>query len=311
MIPTFPRFKPLELTDRPHVTRVTHRFEPYSDFSFGSLWCWDTKGTTQISNLNGNLVVRFKSYVSDDQHYGFLGDRAIVETTRTLLAYVRAQGLPSCLWLIPDAVVTADPRLRSAFIVKADPANFDYVCSVPEWVALSGKSYAKHRTRIRRCQRRYRLETRPLALDDPRTHTDILKLFDRWAETTGADGIERDAERVALRRLFASGIARHMSGCGLYESDTLRAFSIWEGVPRHRMSIHHFMKADRDCVDASLVLMHVRSQALLRAGCDVANIEQDLGIPGLATYKRSLRPCRFLAKYVISDEAVPMLDVAR
>src|SRR3989338_2938897 len=60
MIPQFPQFKRVEITDREAVEAHTHKYEPYSDFNFTSLWAWDTNGERMISELNGNLV-RFRS----------------------------------------------------------------------------------------------------------------------------------------------------------------------------------------------------------------------------------------------------------
>ena len=303
MIPLFPSFKPLELADRRPIARITRRFEPYSDFSFGSLWCWDVAGTCRISSLHGNLVVRFRDYSSDAHAYGFLGDREVLATARTLLAYARAEGLPPALRLMPEVVITDDERLSSAFVVTPDPANFDYVCAVHEWVGLAGSRFARHRTRIRRCQRRHGLAARPLSLTDPGMRAGVLALFERWAAAPRTGGIDRQHEHAALRRLFQGDAARGMHAWGLFDGITLRAFSIWEYAPLRRTSVHHFMKADPACADASLLMIHARSQALLQAGYAFANIEQDLGIPGLAAFKQFQRPCRFLRKFVIAEDA--------
>ncbi|MGA9396241.1 MAG: hypothetical protein WCA83_14480 [Azonexus sp.] len=43
MIPDFPEFKPLELTDRAAIEAVVHAFPPYSDFSFTNLYAWNAQ----------------------------------------------------------------------------------------------------------------------------------------------------------------------------------------------------------------------------------------------------------------------------
>ena len=57
MIPEFPKFKNLELSDKNDIEKFTSKFLPYSDFSFVSMWSWDIKGEMRIAQLNGNLVV--------------------------------------------------------------------------------------------------------------------------------------------------------------------------------------------------------------------------------------------------------------
>lgn len=44
MLPEFPQFKNLELSDEEEIERHTHKFLPYSDFNFVSMWSWDIKG---------------------------------------------------------------------------------------------------------------------------------------------------------------------------------------------------------------------------------------------------------------------------
>ena len=55
MIPQFPKFKHVEVTDREAVETHTHRFDPYSDFNFTSLWAWDTSNERMISELSDSL----------------------------------------------------------------------------------------------------------------------------------------------------------------------------------------------------------------------------------------------------------------
>ena len=73
MIPKFPQFKKIELSDRVDVEAHTSLFEPYSDFEFTCLWTWDMKGERMISELNNNLVVRFTDYNTHNPFLSFLG----------------------------------------------------------------------------------------------------------------------------------------------------------------------------------------------------------------------------------------------
>ncbi len=83
MIPQFPDFKHVEVDDREAVEAHTHRYEPYSDFNFTSLWAWDTSGERMISELNGNLVVRFTDYSTHEPFLSFLGDSQTEHTAKT------------------------------------------------------------------------------------------------------------------------------------------------------------------------------------------------------------------------------------
>lgn len=74
MIPEFPKFKHIELIDKEEIEQITHKYPPYSDFNFVSMWSWDIKGEIRISKLNNNLVVRFTDYLSGNPFFSFLGD---------------------------------------------------------------------------------------------------------------------------------------------------------------------------------------------------------------------------------------------
>ncbi|MFH1170731.1 MAG: hypothetical protein V1704_04200 [Candidatus Vogelbacteria bacterium] len=43
------------------------------------MWSWDVNGEMRISELNGNLVVRFNDYLTGEPFYSFLGDNEVNE----------------------------------------------------------------------------------------------------------------------------------------------------------------------------------------------------------------------------------------
>jgi hypothetical protein len=63
MIPTFPVFKRLEITDKVDFKKIVLQFEPYSDHNFVSLWSFDTKEDCEISILNENLVIKMNDFL--------------------------------------------------------------------------------------------------------------------------------------------------------------------------------------------------------------------------------------------------------
>ena len=93
MIPEFPQFKNLELTDKKEVEKITGKYPPYSDFNFVSMWSWDIKGEMRLSILNGNLVVRFTDYITGNPFYSFLGNNEVNDTVEKLLELSKKEGL--------------------------------------------------------------------------------------------------------------------------------------------------------------------------------------------------------------------------
>ena len=74
MLPEFPKFKSIDLTDKKEIEEINKKFPPYSDFNFVSMWCWDIKGEMHISILHDNLVVKFTDYLTGDPFFSFFGN---------------------------------------------------------------------------------------------------------------------------------------------------------------------------------------------------------------------------------------------
>jgi hypothetical protein len=85
MIPQFPEFKKLELSDREEIEALTQRYPLYSDFEFTSLYAWDTKEKIQISYLHQNIAIQFTDYTSGDFFYTFIGNHEVNDTAQKLL----------------------------------------------------------------------------------------------------------------------------------------------------------------------------------------------------------------------------------
>src|SRR3989338_5939738 len=105
MIPKFPKFKKLELSDKKDIEKFTSKFPPYSDFNFVSMWSWDIKGEMRISILNENLVVRFTDYITGEPFFSFLGNNKVNETAEALIDLSKKEGLKPMLKLVPELVV--------------------------------------------------------------------------------------------------------------------------------------------------------------------------------------------------------------
>ena len=102
MLPVFPNFKNLEISDKEDIEYITHQFPPYSDFNFVSLWAWNTQGKIEISQLNNNLVVKFQDYLDNNYFYSFIGMHDVLTSIEKLLSASKAKGFGEELKLIPE-----------------------------------------------------------------------------------------------------------------------------------------------------------------------------------------------------------------
>ena len=163
MIPEFPNFKKLELSDKEAVEKFTQKYPPYSDFNFVSIWSWNVDGEMKISQLNGNLVVRFIDYITNEPFYSFLGDNTTNETAETLLELSRREGITLQLKLMPEDSIKGLNDQKFKIVESRD--NFDYVYSLSSLYECNGKAYEKQRLLVNRfCKKYSGIEVRLLPL---------------------------------------------------------------------------------------------------------------------------------------------------
>lgn len=300
-IPAYPKFRDLRADDRFAIEAVVRAFPPYSDFGFGSLWAWNIDGTFAIAMLMDNLVVRFRGYDGGGHFYSFIGRDDVVQTAEELLDLSAREGLPARLRLVPRSVIEADDRLRERFVVSPDRDNDDYVYESDAWTHFLHPGFREHRRKVARCQERRPLTAHDLDLRDSGVQAELEALFVRWAsQKSDSPDREHDEELTAMRRILAPAADGRLAARGFFAEDRLVAFSLWEGLPGDECAVIHFQKADRAYRGLPSWQAQDLGHRIVAAGIPFINYEQDLGIPGLREWKRSLQPCRYLRKYTIA-----------
>jgi hypothetical protein len=298
MIPTFPTFKRVELADRQDVEAHTSRFEPYSDFNFTSLWAWDVSNDRMISQLNGNLIVRFTDYRTNEAFLSFLGDRQPEETARQLILHSRAMGFPTELRLVPAISIAGTSNLSA----QEDRDNFDYLYSTRQHAELNGPDFKRSRNFVRKFERDYPGAVfRTIDLCEPRVRSMVIELLKRWEGRRSGHSTDIGHEREAIGRLLETFPAHRLLATGICEGDTLLGFSIDELLPNAHC-ICHFWKAEIRCGGVYDYLLHRKAIHLLASGIERINCEQDLGVAGLRKSKTSYRPVSFLKKYRVTTQ---------
>lgn len=300
MIPAFPQFKKIDVSDRADVESFTHRHPPYSDFNFTSLWAWDTAEQRMISTLNGNLVVQFTDYVTDEPFMSFLGCQETESTARTLIDYARAAGLREAPKLLPE--ISVNDLRASAFQIEEDRDNFDYIYSVPELSALCGprhRSLRRDVSRFRRTHANIRVDA--IDLRDEGAHRQIVSMVEVWEQRKKHKSKVHEAahEAHAIQRLLETAQEHTLTASALFQDHAMIGFSIEELLP-DQYCMGHFWKADGAHTGAYDILIHEIAQHLETRNVAFWNYEQDLGIPGLRYSKAKYGTAHFLKKYTVS-----------
>ena len=147
MIPQFPNFKNIELSDKEGVENITKQYPPYSDFNFTSMWSWDTEEKISLSELDGNLILKFIDYLDNKPFYSFIGNQNTRNIINLLLDLSKKEKLTPLLKLVPDySVKNLKPN---EFEIIEDRDNFDYIYEMSALYENKGGKFQRKRNIIK------------------------------------------------------------------------------------------------------------------------------------------------------------------
>jgi hypothetical protein len=298
-LPEFPDSKLLVLEDEEIVTAFTSKYGAYSDFNFVSLWSYNTSEDVEIAAYKGNLIIKFRDYLSNCHFYSFLGTNAISETVNLLMRCSLNIGLKSELKLIPEKVVIEDESLADRFTIIEDRDNFDYLLSVYELSGLLGSRYEKQRKEISRFFRAYPdAQVKNVDITDEINKEAILKLFSIWEEKKQKNREETLSELIAIKRTLRDCDFLSLLVLGLYRDREMIGFVICD-LLSSQVAESHFLKYNPEYSGIKHILHHELAKILQAKRYKFINLEQDFGIEDLRKAKESCRPVSYLKKIII------------
>lgn len=299
MIPEFPLFKKIELSDKHDIEKITSQYPPYSDFNFVSMWCWNTKEQLKISQLYGNLIIYFTDYITDEPFCSFLGNNKITETIRKLHEYCKNNKIKPDLSLIPEHSISE--LLQEDVKIYEDIDNFDYVYDLNKIQSYTGSQFSQKRNKVKVFLKKINNPIiKILDLKDHNIKKQILTLNEYWytKKTTKDLNFKIKNELLATERFF-SGNFKESLAIGLFQNDKLIGYSIYSILSYCNYATSHFCKADTSYTGIYDYLIQESAKILFSKNCNFLNYEQDLGIPGLRASKKSFASS-YLRKYKIS-----------
>ncbi|MEI7765324.1 MAG: phosphatidylglycerol lysyltransferase domain-containing protein [bacterium] len=297
MIPVFPNFKKLELSDKKEVEKFTSEFPPYSDFNFISMWIWDIADNMMISQLNKNLVVVFNDYLSGKPFISFIGKNKISETTLDLIKFSENKYKTSSLKLITEE--NANILGKIGFTVTPDNNSHDYVYLISHLANMNTWSQNTSGKGIRRFIKKYpSYVVKQFNLNEIQKE-EYIEMFKKWANNKKIINHFEMNEYKAFKRLLQIN-DKNIKIISLYEKDVLIGFTVVE-IESEGYATSHFAKADVEHSSAVYdVLNWEEAKILKKEGVKYYNWEQDLGIKGLRASKLKYKPSFFLKQFIVT-----------
>lgn len=297
MIRKFPLFSKLSIEHRSEIVAFTSNFEPYSDFNFTSLFCWNIDSSAEVSLLNGNLVIKIPDYLSGEPVYSILGKSELNESIVTLL------NVTPTVKFVPHVVIE---KLQESnyFTFTEDRDNFDYVYGLNSLAHLPGGGLKKKRNKVYGFQKAFDNQSITVTFKTllPEHADDLLQVFVEWSKAPSKHDEEIQAEYRALKKLIDHSDRFNIRLTEVRIRNQLMAFSLNE-ILDTKYALCHFEKALPAHQDKNIYtfLTHQSAQSLIEQGCKYVNWEQDLGIAGLRKSKMSYKPASFLKKYYVKS----------
>lgn len=299
MIPMFPIFRNLTLSDRLEVEKFTKDFTQYSDHQFTSLWGWNLDNDIQVSVLRGNLVLIMRDYLTGKPCYSLCGLNELEETALDLLSHAKAENIQPILKFIPENMASTLKNCKKLQI-KEDRDNFDYVFLLQD--ALDADDKKSRRKYLRSFKNRYHPDMRQLDMSITGNRNLVMDHAISWTMEKDANPTQLDSEIPAMKRLL-NDLPDAVVVTGLFSNKELIGFSVEELLSKGHVT-GHFQRIDYDYRRCFLYLNHVLNMQLLEKGFIHMNVQQDAGDLKLRDKKMSKYPyVSFEKKYEITATA--------
>ncbi len=296
---TFPNFQFVDISHKDEIEGFTKNFPPYSDFSFTSLWAYNTNSSAKFCWLNNNLVICMPDYTNSQLVFSFLGNNKTTDTVNKLIAYINENNFSAEINIVPEiSVKELLLNTKIQFSIEENQDQHDYVIPLKESAELTNV----HHHKVTKYQKFMELfpdhQVKLIDLSNTDSHNIILDLFMRWANQKNKNLQDIEIELTALKRVMQYHQHFELLTHGIFIDDKLVGFTIDERV-HDSFVIGHFIKADMEFPGTYEVLNKITAEIHYKMGYKYINIEQDLGIPGLRLSKSQRSPVFYLKKYVI------------
>lgn len=301
MIPKFPDFKKLDLSDRDDIEKFTSQYDPYSDFNFAEMWAWDLDGQFEFCELNGNLIIVPNYYYDNSYSLSYLGNNNLEDTLAKLFDFMKSKKLGELkLRLVPEVSLSGIDLNK--YFIEIDIDNCDYVYDLKRLSNYEGTGYNKKRLTLNHFLRNYAdCKIVEIDLNNPVNQQEINELTKTWVKNKlkNNNGFDSNKELIALKR-FLESEQNNVLCVGVTHSDKLIGYMIFS-LLNNKYVMCHFAKGDVSFYGIYEYLMKHSAEILVRKGYEFMNHQEDLGIPGLRFSKSSYKPVSFLRTYAIRE----------
>ena len=306
MISEFPNFTTLTIDDRELYESMVKEYPPYSDISFTTLhiW-WDVEGKLEISQLNGNLIIKYyQPFDEENSGLSVIGINKLEETIKNIFDWQKLSNEKPKLIHVPEFTVNKILNLDN-FDIKEEEDYKEYILDSEALSKLEGSLHGKNRRRINKFIREVEgknVELKQLDMSDENVKRELVEAIVAWEDSRGGENDPDKTERVVIKKVLDNYHKLGMMHEGLYIDGKLSAIILFHNPNQSEYYVLNHIKVDYSTPYIFDYLTHHIAGKATEKGIKYLNMEMDLGIENLREHKMGLRPIDFFRKFTITPK---------
>lgn len=290
-------FTPITLEDKPLLDSYLcqNTQHPFSDFNFTNLFIW--RFAREISYcIAGKFLILKTLYPHSESYFFYPFEKQSTQPQE------RKQVLETLLSAYPKAIFKSltqnqakelEEFFPSRFSISPNRDRFDYVYSIPELIALSGRKYHKKKNHLNKFFQTYPNFT--FELITPSNALEVEQTYEKWYEANPNKDEALQSEKMGIFSCLQNLSSLSIIGGLIRIEGEIVAFALAEVLDSQNI-VMHIEKANTAILG---IYQAINQQFLANAfGAYLwVNREEDLGIEGLRKAKLSYQPHFLLEKY--------------
>ena len=287
LIPTYPKFKKLELSDKTDFVHLTSKLSQYVECSFLEMYAWNQRrNPTKISILNDNLVMQTDEFLEDKYIITFLGRNKLFDTTKQLI-----QDFGAISNIHAPIIKNIKTQLtEKGYKITTEDDKTDYLINTTCFVELHGQKFENFRRLIRKYDNAYPDSiVTPLDINRKSDFIEIKNIFTEWGRTSRSIKPFQLASGLDCLNIVSSSgsLFTEIEGIILKSNDKIVGFSLNEKCSKNT-AIGHFLITDKQFKGGFEKLVYEVVKNYKEHNCKWLNIGYDLGIDSLRATKTKL-----------------------
>ena len=290
-------FTPISLEDKPLLDsylKPTHP-HPLSDFNFSNLFIWRFAREISYCIIDEFLILQ-TCYPNSTPYFFYpfsLEMRERGERKAVLESLLTSYPSATFKSLSQSQAQELEEFFPHRFSIAPNRDRFDYVYSIPELIALSGRKYHKKKNHLNKF-----LQTYPhFAFESitPSNAQEVQSVYEKWYEDNPNKDEALESEKRGIFSSLQNLTSLSLIGGLIRIEGEIVAFALGEAVDEESV-VMHIEKANTSIQG---IYQAINQQFLANAFGSYlwVNREEDLGIEGLRKAKLSYQPHFLLEKY--------------